>query len=94
MLFYDLFRNDPAYLEFESGATLLREGDVGHEMYVLIEGKAVIEYRDRVFAEIGPGDFVGELAVIDGSPRMATTTALTRCKVVVVDRQRFEYLVA
>jgi hypothetical protein len=55
MLFYDLFRNDPTFLVFEPGDILLQEGDVGHEMHVLIEGKAVIEHGGLFFAEIGPG---------------------------------------
>ncbi len=94
MIFYNLFRHSPEFLELKSGEVLLKEGDVGEVMYVLIEGAAKIECRGMFFAEIGPGDFVGELAVIDGSPRLATTTALTDCKFVEVDRERFHFLVA
>jgi CRP-like cAMP-binding protein len=94
MIFYDLFRNSPEFLEIKAGEVLLKEGDLGHEMYVLIQGKASIERGGMFFDEVGPGDFVGELAVIDGSPRLATTTAITDCKFVVVDRKRFEFLVA
>lgn len=94
MIFYNLFRHSPEFLEIRSGKVLLKEGDVGNEMYVLIEGTAKIEYRGMFFAEIGPGDFVGELAVIDGSPRLATTTAVTDCRFVAINRARFEFLVA
>jgi CRP-like cAMP-binding protein len=94
MMFYELFQHDPHFLEIKSGEVLLREGDIGEAMYVLIEGQAKIERQGLFFAEIGPGDFVGELAVIDGSPRVNTTTAVTDSKFVVVDRKRFEYLVA
>ena len=94
MIFYNLFRHSPEFLEIRSGEVLLKEGDVGEEMYVLIEGTAKIEYRGMFFAEIGPGDFVGELAVIDGSPRLATTTAVTDCRFVAINRARFEFLVA
>ena len=94
MIFYNLFRHSPEFLEIKSGEVLLKEGDVGEEMYVLIEGTAKIEYRGMFFAEIGPGDFVGELAVIDGSPRLATTTAVTDCRFVAINRARFEFLVA
>ena len=93
-MFYNLFRHSPEFLEIRSGEVLLKEGDVGNEMYVLIEGTAKIEYRGMFFAEIGPGDFVGELAVIDGSPRLATTTAVTDCRFVAINRARFEFLVA
>lgn len=94
MIFYNLFRHSPEFLEIKSGEVLLKEGDIGEEMYVLIEGTAKIEYRGIFFAEIGPGDFVGELAVIDGSPRLATTIAITDCRFVAINRTRFEFLVA
>ena len=94
MIFYNLFRHSPEFLEIKSGEVLLKEGDVGEEMYVLIEGTAKIEYRGMFFAEIGPGDFVGELAVIDGPPRLATTTAVTDSRFVAINRARFEFLVA
>jgi len=94
MIFYNLFRHSPEFLEIKSGEVLIKEGDVGEEMYVLIEGTAKIEYRGLFFAEIGPGDFVGELAVIDGSPRLSTTIAVTDCRVVAINRARFEFLVA
>lgn len=94
MIFYNLFRHSPEFLEIRSGEVLLKEGDIGEEMYVLIEGTAKIEYRGMFFAEIGPGDFVGELAVIDGSPRLATVITVTDCRFVAINRARFEFLVA
>ena len=93
MLFYDLFRHSPEFVEFEKGETILKEGDIGKEMYILIEGSAKIELGGQWFADIAQGDFVGELAVIDGSPRLATVTALTDCKFAVVNRERFQFLV-
>ena len=94
MIFYDLFRNSPVFHELEPGQILFHEGDVENDMYVLTEGQAVIELGGLFFDEIGPGDFVGELAVIDGSPRLATVTTQTPCKFVKVDQQRFRYLIA
>jgi CRP-like cAMP-binding protein len=94
MIFYDLFRNGPVFHELGSGQTLFQEGSEGEDMYVLIEGQALIELQGLLFEEIGPGDFVGELAVIDGSPRLATVITQTACKFVRVDRQRFRTLIA
>ena len=94
MLFFDLFRHSPTFVETKSGEVFLEEGDVGNEMYILIEGNAAIELRGHRFAEIGPGEFVGELAVIDGSPRLAKVTALTDCKFVAIDSKRFRFLIA
>lgn len=94
MIFYDLFRNSPVFHELGPGQILFHEGDVENDMYVLTEGQAVIELGGLFFDEIGPGDFVGELAVIDGSPRLATVITQTPCNFVRVDRQRFRHLVA
>jgi CRP-like cAMP-binding protein len=94
MIFYDLFRNGPVFHEIGSGQTLFHEGTEGEDMYVLIEGHALIELEGLFFEEIGSGDFVGELAVIDGSPRLATVITQTPCKFVRVDRQRFRTLIA
>ncbi len=93
MLFFDMFRHDPKYLEISAGEVLFREGEVGNEMYILIEGEAEITISGVFFEKCEPGMFVGELAVIDGSPRYATVTALTDCKFVVVDSKRFHFLV-
>ena len=94
MIFYNLFRHSPEFLEIKSGDVLLHENDVGDEMYVLIEGRAKIEFRSFHLGDVLPGEFVGELAVIDGSPRLATVTAVTNCKFVTINRHRFEVLVA
>lgn len=93
MLYFDLFRHDPEFIELNSGETLFREGDIGNAMYVLIEGQAEISIDGVLFEECTQGSFVGEMAVIDGSPRYATVTASTKCKFVVVDTKRFHYLV-
>ncbi len=93
MLFFDMFRHDPEYIEIKAGELLFREGDRGDEMYILIEGEAEITISGVFFEKCVPGSFMGELAVIDGSPRYATVRALTDCKFVVVDSKRFHFLV-
>lgn len=94
MLFYDLFRHSPDFKTVERGEVLFREDEPGGDvMYVLIEGRAEITIRGVVLDDIGQGDFVGELSVIDGTPRFATVTALTDCKFIIVDRKRFHFLV-
>ncbi len=93
MLFFDLFRHDPEFIEIQKGESLFNEGDQGHQMYVLIEGRANISIKGVHFEECVPGTFVGEMAVIDGSPRYATVKTITDCKFVVIDAKRFHYLV-
>jgi CRP/FNR family cyclic AMP-dependent transcriptional regulator len=93
MLFFDMFRHDPTFIEIKGGEILFREGDSGDAMYILIEGEAEVSIGGVLFEKCVPGTFVGELAVIDGSARYATVTALDDCKFVVVDSKRFHFLV-
>lgn len=93
MLFFDLFRHDPKFIEIKSNEVLFREGDCGEVMYVLIEGKAEITICGVLFGEYTQGSIVGEMAVIDGSSRYGTVTALTNCKFVIVDKIRFHFLI-
>lgn len=93
MLFFDLFRHDPEFIEIPAGEVLFREGDPGETMYVLIEGNADITIVGMLFEKCVPGTFVGEMAVIDGSPRYATVTARTDCRFAVINKKRFHFLV-
>lgn len=93
MLFFDMFRHDPEFIEIKKGEQLFREGEAGEVMYILIEGEAEITIRGLLFEVCEPGMFMGELAVIDGSPRYATVTARKDCKFAVVDSKRFHFLV-
>ncbi len=93
MLFFDLFRHDPEFIEIQSGENLFAEGEPGDTMYVLIEGTAQIVISGVLFEECVPGTFMGEMAVIDGSPRYATVSAQTNCRFAVINRKRFQFLV-
>lgn len=62
-------------------------------MYVLVRGEAEISIGGVVVETCDPGTVVGEMAVIDSSPRSATVTAKTDCEFAVVDKKRFLFLV-
>ncbi|MEO8197575.1 MAG: cyclic nucleotide-binding domain-containing protein [Thermoanaerobaculia bacterium] len=67
-------------LRFESGAALFAEGDEGHEMYVVLEGKVLISKYipgagEEALAILERGDFFGEMSLIDGDPRSADARA-------------------
>lgn len=76
-----------------AGSIIFQEGDNGRLMYVIQEGEANIIVNGQVVETIGSGGIVGEMALIDPSPRSATVTAKTDCKVVPVDETRFKTLV-
>lgn len=93
MLFFDLFRHDPEFVELKSGEVLFQKGELGDVMYVVIDGEVEISIDGVLFERCGQGSFIGEMAVIDGSARYATVTAHTDCKFVIVDKRRFHFLV-
>ena len=92
MPIFDMFRHDSHIVEVNTQDALFREGDLGNEMYVLLEGEAEIFIGGTLFEKCGPGSIVGEIAVIEQAPRSATVIACSRCKFAVVDSKRFQFL--
>lgn len=81
------------------GEVLFWEGDPGDHMYFVREGtllvsKAVADGVDEVLARLGAGEVLGEMSVLDGSPRCATVRAESRAVLFVLSRQSFEEIVA
>ena len=62
---------------FASGETVILEGSGGAAFFLVDSGEAVVTIRDVEQARLGPGDYFGETALIDGGPRSATVTATT-----------------
>jgi CRP-like cAMP-binding protein len=60
---------------FHDGAVMVRAGDTGDAMYVLLDGRASVRIRGRGTVELGMGSFVGELSLLDDGPRSATVVA-------------------
>jgi len=63
--------------DFEPGDLLVREGDAGTGLFVIVDGTADVIRDGRTIATLGPGDFVGELSVLDRRPRLANVIART-----------------
>jgi CRP-like cAMP-binding protein len=61
--------------QYESGAVVLAEGAEGDGLHLVLAGTATIERNGVALAAIGPGEHVGELALLDGGPRSATVRA-------------------
>ena len=60
---------------YKPGTTIVREGARGQELFVLLDGKASVSRKGKRITRLVPGDFFGEMAVIDGGPRSATVIA-------------------
>jgi CRP-like cAMP-binding protein len=60
---------------YKPGAIIVREGARGQELFVLLDGKASVSRKGKRITRLVPGDFFGEMAVIDGGPRSATVIA-------------------
>lgn len=76
------------------GEVLFREGEKGDVMYLIREGKIKItkggDDDEKVLAVLKEGDFFGEMAIIDGSPRSASAIAATPASLLVIDKETFK----
>jgi CRP-like cAMP-binding protein len=76
-------------LDVAEGKRLAREGDFGREFFVIVDGTAEVVRGDTRIAELGPGDFFGEMALVGEERRMATVTATSPMRVLVMTRESF-----
>ena len=87
----ELFRKESDTLQLAPGDFLFREGDKGDKMYVLLEGEIDISLGDFVLEAAGPGALIGEMALIDDTPRTANAVAKTVCRLAQIDQRRFHF---
>jgi CRP/FNR family transcriptional regulator, cyclic AMP receptor protein len=76
-----------------AGTEVMREGEHGDAFFVVLDGEAAVEAAGRRVGTLGPGDHMGELALLDPAPRNATVTASTDMTVGVVDARTFAAIV-
>jgi CRP-like cAMP-binding protein len=79
-------------LDLPSARELTHQGAGGFEFIVLIEGQADVVRGVRVVNELGPGDFVGEIALVSGKPRTATVKTRGPARVLVITASGFRTL--
>ena len=68
---------------------MIKEGDSGHEFFVIVEGTADVERGGKKIAKLGPGDFFGEIALLRDVPRTATVRAVSPSELFALDRDDF-----
>jgi CRP-like cAMP-binding protein len=79
-------------LDLPSARDITKQGESGREFIVIVEGEADVVRGVRVVAELGPGDFVGEIALVSGRPRTATVRTRGPSRVLVVGASGFRTL--
>lgn len=77
-------------LPIKSGAVLTKQGDPGDAFYLIVEGKADVIKNGTKIARLGPGDAVGEMALLDGEPRSATVMMTTDGTILTMPRREFK----
>lgn len=77
-----------------AGDVLVGEGRFGHEFVVIVSGTAAVMIGDEQVATIGPGEFFGEIALLDNGPRSASVVAVTDVEAEVSSHQEFQSIVA
>ena len=88
-----LFRNAQRTVNAPAGTVVFQEGELGQEMFGIVQGEIQLSTTTRVIATLGVDDIFGEMAVVDASPRMATAVATADSVLAVIDRERFLFLV-
>ncbi len=76
-------------LDLRTGKVLIREGERGREFFVIVSGEVEVWRKGRKIATLGPGSFVGEMALLSKAPRNATVTAVTPLDVLVITDRAF-----
>ena len=79
-------------VDVPAGRVLMREGDLGHEFYVIIDGTVDVERGGERLRTMGPGEFFGDIALITERPRAATVTVATDARLLVVGHREFHEL--
>ena len=79
--------------EAAEGDRLTEEGQRGREFFVLVEGSVAVRRGGRKIADLGPGDWFGEIAILTYKPRTATVTATSPVRLLVISDRAFRRVV-
>ncbi len=88
----EIFTDSEDLVEVPAGSVIITEGQEGSLMYVVMNGEAVISLKNKELAIAGPGEIIGEMALINSEIRSATVTARSDCTLAQIDQKSFESL--
>jgi CRP/FNR family transcriptional regulator, cyclic AMP receptor protein len=79
-------------VDFPAGRAIVRQGEVGTGFYLIAVGRGRVVRDGETVAELGPGEFFGELSLLDGRPRIATVNAIEATTCLAIASWDFETL--
>mgnify|MGYP001816941591 FL=1 len=88
----EVFKDSEDVKAFPAGAVIIKEGEPGNYMYVVMEGTLDISLKGKALSTALPGEIIGEMALINSDIRSATVTARTDCRVALIDKSSFDAL--
>jgi CRP-like cAMP-binding protein len=77
-------------VQVQPGMSLATQGGKGSDLMIVLEGAAEVTRDGKHLADLGAGDFFGEISLLDGGPRTATVTASTPMRTLVIRRENFK----
>ena len=92
--FLTLFGHETETRKLKPGDLLFHKGEKADALYIVKAGQLDIFDGDVVFETVGEGGIIGEMALVDQSPRSASVKALTAAEVIPVDQKRFLWMVS
>jgi CRP/FNR family transcriptional regulator, cyclic AMP receptor protein len=90
---FEAIANLASETDYATGDQLVRQGNPGDTFIIMVTGRARVDRDGKTLRELGPGDFLGEISLVDGSPRTATVTALDPIHAFVIQREGFLELI-
>jgi len=88
----DLVAREADEVKADAGSVLTRQGGLGREFLLILDGGGRVEREGKLIARLGPGDFFGEMSLIDGMPRSATVIAESPTALLVIEARSFRKL--
>jgi CRP-like cAMP-binding protein len=79
-------------LEVPADTVLARTGTAGNDFFLILDGHAKVEVTPRKRSRLGPGQYFGEMSLLDGGPRSASVVAETPLRLLVIKRRDFTTL--
>jgi CRP/FNR family transcriptional regulator, cyclic AMP receptor protein len=84
-----LIRRELEEVSVAPGRVLCEQGTIGREFFLIMEGQAAVKRNNRKAATLGPGQYFGELALLDRRPRSATVTSETDMTLLILGQRQF-----